>query len=430
MEMNGTPAHHGYRMPAEWEPHSQCWIGWPERPDNWRDNAVHAQRVFAKVATAISKFEPVTMCASVAQWDNARSQLPDNIRVIEMSMNDSWFRDSGPTIIVSNNTSSSGISVPKVAGIDWTFNSWGGVDDGCYQDWSLDLLVARKILGIERLPRFSHSMILEGGSIHVDGEGSLIAMQFSLACAFKVLKMVASLAVPSTCLTTEECLLNKNRNPHLTKEQIEDELKAYLGVTKVIWLPRGLYGDDDTNGHIDNMCCFVKPGVVLLSWTDDETDPQYERAAEAFSVLSNATDAAGQKFEIIKLHVPGPLYMTDEEAAGVNQASILHPFFFPFQVFPTDRTLNSRVPSFGIDGEAKPRLPGTRLAASYVNFYIANGGIITPQFGDQKWDDEAVRILSQAFPNHEVVRVEGAREIVLGGGNIHCITQQQPAHST
>ncbi|KAL5815721.1 hypothetical protein ACOSQ4_026362 [Xanthoceras sorbifolium] len=375
MEMNGTPAHHGYRMPAEWEPHSQCWIGWPERPDNWRDNAVHAQRVFAKVATAISKFEPVTVCASVAQWDNARSQLPDNIRVIEMSMNDSWFRDSGPTIIVSNNTSSSGISVPKVAGIDWTFNSWGGVDDGCYQDWSLDLLVARKILGIERLPRFSHSMILEGGSIHVDGEG--------------------------TCLTTEECLLNKNRNPHLTKEQIEDELKAYLGVTKVIWLPRGLYGDDDTNGHIDNMCCFVKPGVVLLSWTDDETDPQYERAAEAFSVLSNATDAAGQKFEIIKLHVPGPLYMTDEEAAGVNQ-----------------------------DGEAKPRLPGTRLAASYVNFYIANGGIITPQFGDQKWDDEAVRILSQAFPNHEVVRVEGAREIVLGGGNIHCITQQQPAHST
>ncbi|KAL5749029.1 hypothetical protein ACOSQ2_026326 [Xanthoceras sorbifolium] len=375
MEMNGTPALHGYRMPAEWEPHSQCWIGWPERPDNWRDNAVHAQHVFAKVATAISEFEPVTVCASVAQWDNARSQLPDNIRVIEMSMNDSWFRDSGPTIIVSNNTSSSGISVPKVAGIDWTFNSWGGVDDGCYQDWSLDLLVARKILGIERLPRFSHSMILEGGSIHVDGEG--------------------------TCLTTEECLLNKNRNPHLTKEQIEDELKVYLGVTKVIWLPRGLYGDDDTNGHIDNMCCFVKPGVVLLSWTDDETDPQYERAAEAFSVLSNATDAAGRNFEIIKLHVPGPLYMTDEEAAGVNQ-----------------------------DGEAKPRLPGTRLAASYVNFYIANGGIITPQFGDQKWDDESVRILSQAFPNHEVVRVEGAREIVLGGGNIHCITQQQPAHST
>ncbi|KAK2663500.1 hypothetical protein Ddye_002074 [Dipteronia dyeriana] len=372
MEMKGTPALHRYRMPAEWEPHSQCWMGWPERPDNWRDNALHAQSVFAKVAMAISKFVPMTVCASAAQWDNARSQLPENIRVIEMSMNDSWLRDTGPTIVVSYNTSGSGISVPKVAGIDWTFNSWGGVDDGCYQDWSLDLHVARKILEIERLPRFSHSMILEGGSIHVDGEG--------------------------TCLTTEECLLNKNRNPHLTKGQIEDELKAYLGVTKVVWLPRGLYGDDDTNGHIDNMCCFAKPGVVLLSWTDDETDPQYERSVEAFSVLSNATDATDRKFQIIKLHVPEPLYMTDEEAAGVIQI-----------------------------GEAKPRLPGTRLAASYVNFYIGNGGIIVPQFGDQKWDDEAVRVLSRAFPNHEVVKIEGAREIVLAGGNIHCITQQQPA---
>ncbi|GAY59640.1 hypothetical protein CUMW_196050 [Citrus unshiu] len=162
--------------------------------------------------------------------------------------------------------------------------------------------------------------------------------------------------------------------------------------------------DDDTNGHIDNMCCFSKPGVVLLSWTDDETDPQYERSVEALTILSDATDARGRKLQIIKLHVPGPLYMTEEEAAGLNQASI--------------------------DGEAKPRLAGTRLAASYVNFYIANGGIITPQFGDKKWDGEAVRVLSQAFPNYEVVGIERAREIVLGGGNIHCITQQQPAIPT
>ncbi|EOY22225.1 Porphyromonas-type peptidyl-arginine deiminase family protein isoform 5 [Theobroma cacao] len=297
MEMKGTPSQLGYHMPAEWEPHFQCWMGWPERPDNWRDDAVHGQHVFAKVATAISKFEFVTVCASAAQF------------------------------VVTKREPSSDSPEQKIAGIDWNFNSWGGVDDGCYKDWSLDLYVARKILGIERFPRFSHTMILEGGSIHVDGEG-----------------------------------------------------------------------DDDTNGHIDNMCCFAKPGVVLLSWTDDETDPQYERSMEAFSILSNATDASGRKLQIIKLHVPGPLFMTDEEAAGVAQ-----------------------------DGEAKPRLPGTRLAASYVNFYIANGGIITPQFGDKKWDDEAVRVLSQAFPDYEVVRIEGAREIVLGGGNIHCITQQQPA---
>ncbi|XP_034672987.1 agmatine deiminase [Vitis riparia] len=372
MEIEGTPALHGYHMPAEWEPHSQCWMGWPERPDNWRDHAGPAQRVFTEVASAISKFEPVTVCASAAQWANARSLLPQHIRVVEMSMDDSWFRDTGPTFVVIKPTPSSAAPVQKIAGIDWNFNSWGGYDDGCYNDWSLDLLVAKKILEIERVPRFPQSMILEGGSIHVDGEG--------------------------TCLTTEECLLNKNRNPHLTKEQIEAELKSYLGVKKVIWLPRGLFGDDDTNGHIDNMCCFAKPGVVLLSWTDDELDPQYERSVEAFSVLSNATDARGRKLQIIKLHVPGPLYMTDEEASGILQ-----------------------------DDNAKLRVAGTRLAASYVNFYIANGRIIAPVFGDQKWDDEAVRVLSLAFPNHEVVGIKGAREIALAGGNIHCITQQQPA---
>ncbi|KAK9114600.1 hypothetical protein Syun_021397 [Stephania yunnanensis] len=291
-----------------------------------------------------------------------------------MSMNDSWFRDTGPTFVVCDRdlTSSSGKLEHKVAGIDWNFNSWGGVDDGCYTDWSLDLLVARKILGIERLPRFPHSLILEGGSIHVDGEG--------------------------TCLTTEECLLNPNRNPSLTKEQIEVELKMYLGVEKVIWLPRGLLGDDDTNGHIDNMCCFARPGVVLLSWTNDESDPQYERSVEALSILSDTTDASGRKLEIFKLHIPAPMYMTVEESAGVAQI-----------------------------GEAKPRPAGTRLAASYVNFYIANGGIIAPAFGDEKWDNEAKNVLSSAFPNHEVVMIKGAREICLGGGNVHCITQQQPA---
>ncbi|CAK9330033.1 unnamed protein product [Citrullus colocynthis] len=372
MDLEGSPSLLQFHMPAEWEPHSQCWMGWPERPDNWRDNAIHGQRVFAKVASSISKFESVTVCATASQWENARSQLPANIRVVELGMNDCWFRDTGPTFVVRKRISNSGTAVESVAGIDWNFNSWGGVEDGCYSDWSLDLLVARKILDIERVPRFLNTIVLEGGSIHVDGEG--------------------------TCLTTEECLLNKNRNPHLSKGQIEDILKAYLGVEKIIWLPRGLYGDDDTNGHIDNMCCFAKPGVVLLSWTDDQTDPQYERSMEAYSVLSEVTDAKGRKLEIIKLHVPGPLYLTDEEAAGIVQ-----------------------------DGDAKPRPSGLRLAASYVNFYIANGAIIAPQFGDQKWDEEAVRVLASAFPNHEIVGVEGAREIVLGGGNIHCITQQQPA---
>lgn len=371
MDLTGKPALMGYRMPAEWELHSQCWIGWPERPDNWRENASFGQQVFAEVATAISQFEPITVCASCTQYITACQLLQNvpNVRIVEMSMNDSWFRDTGPTFVVSG----SGNTTHPVAGIDWNFNSWGGTEDGCYSDWSLDLLVARKILSLEKIPKFQHQMVLEGGSIHVDGEG--------------------------TCITTEECLLNPNRNPNMSREQIENELKVYLGVSKVIWLPRGLYGDDDTNGHVDNMCCFVKPGVVLLSWTDDKDDPQYERAVEAMSVLSNTTDANGRKIDVIKLHIPGPLYMTEEEANGIQS----------------------------LDGSAKPRLAGTRLAASYVNFYIANGGLVVPAFGDEKRDKEAFQVLSSVFPNHKVVMIKGAREIVLGGGNVHCITQQQPA---
>ncbi|CAG7879019.1 unnamed protein product [Brassica rapa] len=367
------PAEHGFYMPAEWEPHAQTWIGWPERQDNWRHNALPAQRVFVDVAKAISKFEPVTVCASPSQWENARKQLPEDIRVVEMSMNDSWFRDSGPTFVVRKRPLKLSAINRNIAGIDWNFNAWGGAEDGCYNDWTHDLLVSKKILAVERIPRFQHSMILEGGSIHVDGEG--------------------------TCLATEECLLNKNRNPHMSKQQIEEELKRYLGVKTFIWLPRGLYGDDDTNGHIDNMCCFAKPGVVLLSWTDDETDPQYERSVEALSVFSSTVDARGRKIQVVKLHVPGPLYMTEEEAFGIVQEG----------------------------GEAKPRIAGTRLAASYVNFYIANGGIIVPRFGDAKRDEDAIRVLSETYPHHSVVGIENAREIVLAGGNIHCITQQQPA---
>ncbi|KAJ0965458.1 hypothetical protein J5N97_026596 [Dioscorea zingiberensis] len=346
-----------------------------ERPDNWRDYALYGQQTFAEVANAISEFEPVTVCVGSDQYSKAYERLRSNsnIRVVEMSMNDAWFRDIGPTFVVRDGKSSSKNQGNLVAGIDWTFNCWGGPEEGCYSDWSLDEQVAKKILELERIPRFQHHMVLEGGSIHVDGEG--------------------------TCITTEECLLNPNRNPDMTKEQIENELMMYLGVAKVIWLPRGLYGDDDTNGHVDNMCCFVQPGMVLLAWTDDKSDPQYERSVEAFSVISNTTDAKGRKITVVKLHIPRPLYITEDEAIGIHN----------------------------LEEKAKARLACTRLAASYVNFYIANGGIIAPAFGDDKWDNVAYLVLSSVFPNHKVVMIQSAREICLGGGNIHCITQQQPA---
>ncbi|CAN6268162.1 unnamed protein product [Urochloa humidicola] len=364
--LEGRPANLGFRMPAEWEPHEQCWMGWPERPDNWRENAAPAQEIFATTAIAISKFEPVTLCASAKEYPQVHKLMEHqpNIRVVEMSMNDSWFRDMGPTFITRK--FESGITKQTIAGIDWQFNAWGGI----YDDWSLDSDVAKKIVEIERVPRFPHKMVLEGGSIHVDGEG--------------------------TCITTEECLLNPNRNPSMTKLEIENELKDYLGVTKVIWIRRGLAADEDTNGHVDNLCCFIRPGVILLSWTDDENDDQYKRSAEALSVLTQSVDAKGRKLEVVKIHVPGPLHMTQEEADGVHTSE-----------------------------HSVPREAGTRLAASYVNFYIANGGIVAPAF-DDKWDNEAHAVLQKAFPDREVVMVEGAREIVLGGGNIHCITQQQP----
>ncbi|XP_020522677.1 agmatine deiminase isoform X2 [Amborella trichopoda] len=384
------------------------WKKTQERGDNWRNDAVHGQDAFVKVASAISRFEPVNVCASASQWSNARAKLPKNVRVLEMSMNDSWFRDIGPTFVMCDKQSSSGYQEHRVAGIDWNFNGWGGALNGCYSDWSLDLLVAQKILGVERLPRFPHSIILEGGSIHVDGEG--------------------------TCITTEECLLNPNRNPDLSKEQIENELKAYLGVRKVIWLPRGLYGDDDTNGHVDNMCCFVKPGVVVLAWTDDERDPQYSRSVEAYTILTSSTDGCGRNLEVIKLHVPEPLFMTEEEEKGIKVSNI------PTAICLLDLGKQGGICDIrescqfasvyyrcGKSLDGKPRTAGTRLAASYVNFYIANGGIIAPSFGDRKYDDEAFHVLSSAFPNHEVIMIEGAREICLAGGNIHCITQQQPA---
>lgn len=369
--VKGNPTENGFYMPAEWEPHAQTWMGWPVREDNWREKAVHAQRAFVEVATAISEFEPVTVCVTGSQWESARSQLPPNVRVLEMSMNDAWFRDSGPTFVVRNKVETETEKFRDVAGVKWTFNAWGGSLGGCYDDWTLDALVARKILDAERVPQFPHHLILEGGSFHVDGEG--------------------------TCMTTEECLLNSNRNPNLSKDEIEEQLKLYLGVEKVIWLPRGLHGDDDTNGHIDNMCCFVKPGVVLLHWVDDESDKQHERSVEAFDVLSKTTDAKGRTLEILKIRAPAPLYFTLDEVSGLVQ------------------------------NNAVVRYEGHRLAASYVNFYIANGGIIAAAFGDAAADKAAEEVLRSAFPTHKVVVIQSAREILLGGGNIHCITQQQPA---
>lgn len=359
--IDSTPAADGYRMPGEWGHHTGCWLVWPERPDNWRLGARPAQAVFTEVATAIAATEQVTVAVSARQYDNARSMLPEHVRVVEMSSDDSWMRDTGPTFVVND--------AGDVRGVDWDFNAWGGLVDGLYFPWAADDAVARKVLEVEGRERYKAPLVLEGGSIDVDGEG--------------------------TVLVTEECLLSAGRNPDLTREQIEQHLRDYLGVEVVVWLPYGVYLDE-TNGHVDNFCRFVRPGVAMLTWTDDETDPQYERSAAALKILESTVDARGRTLEVVKIHEPGPVFITAEESAGVDS----------------------------VQGTL-PREAGDRLAGSYVNSYIGNDVVVLPVFDDPH-DAAAVATYTELFAPRRVVTVPG-REILLGGGNVHCITQQVPS---
>jgi len=357
--LKSTPAADGFRMPAEFEPHDGCWMLWPERPDNWRLGAKPAQEAFAALATAIAASEPVTMAVSDAQFENAREILPPEVRVVEVSSDDAWMRDCGPTFVVG---------AGGRRGVDWRFNAWGGTNGGLYFPWDRDDRVAAKVLEIEGADRYRAPIVLEGGAIHVDGEG--------------------------TVLTTEECLLNPNRNPELSKEQIERALREHLGAEEVVWLGAGVF-EDETDGHVDNIACFARPGLVLLSWTDDEDDPQHAISSDARDRLEAATDARGRPLEVVLLPSPGPLQISAEEAEGVDA------------------------------GEGtQPRRAGDRLAASYVNFYLGNTRIVYPLL-DPRHDVEAAAILRRVFPEREVVGVP-AREILLGGGNIHCVTQQVP----
>jgi agmatine deiminase len=355
--LESTPAADGFRMPGEFEPHSGCWMAWPERPDNWRLGAGPAQAAFAAVAEAIAVSEPVTMAASPTQLERCRAALSPAIRVVEIAGDDAWIRDTGPTFVVDG--------AGRRRGVDWHFNAWGGI----YSPWDQDERVAAEVLRVEGADRYRAPLVLEGGSIHVDGEG--------------------------TVLTTEECLLNPNRNPELSRDQVERALRDYLGAEKVVWLERGVY-EDETDGHVDNLACFARPGVVLLTWAEDESDPQHAISHDALKRLEASTDTRGRPFEVIKLPSPGPLLTAAEEAAGVE---------------PREGTL--------------PRRAGDRLAASYANFYLGNSRVVMPLL-DERHDEEAAEILGRCFPEREVVGVP-SREILLGGGNIHCITQQVPA---
>jgi agmatine deiminase len=333
------PGELGFVMPAEWERHEATLMAWPCRQELWGDGLASACCAYAEVARAIHQFEPVIMTAQPQEATEARRMLGPGIEVLGLRLDDSWARDIGPTIVRNQEG--------KRAGIDWRFNAWGGE----YPDYEEDAAFAGRVLTHLGIKRYAAPFVLEGGSIHVDGAG--------------------------TVLTSEQCLLNPNRNPDLTKPEIEALLCSWLGATKVIWLGQGLV-DDQTDGHIDNLACFVRPGVVATLVAEDPEDANYAALSDNLKRLEAARDAAGRALEIVKIPQPAP-----------------------------------------------KMFEGRRLARSYLNFYIANGGIVAPSFQDPN-DLVAATILAGLFPDRRVAQVL-VRDIIVGGGGIHCITQQVPS---
>lgn len=359
--LHTLPAAEGFRLVPEYAWHAGSWMVWPQRPDNWRLGAKPAQRVICEIAREISRFEPLTVCVRADQYENARNHLCPEVRVIEMTTNDAFVRDFGPTFITNGY---------KVRGVDWTFNGYGGQLEGLYFPWDADNLAAQKICEVAGIDSYQlREFVFEGCAFSFDGEDTLAV--------------------------TEECLLSEGRNPSLSKDQIERTLENYLGIKKVIWLHRGLYMDEG-KGHIDNLLCFIRPGELILSWTDDPAHPQYEIVREAEEILSKETDAQGRKLRIHKIPLPSPLVITKEEADGVDWCK-----------------------------DTLPRLAGDRLVGSYLNFYMPNGALIYPRF-DDPCDEQAKQIFAQLFPRRKRIGIQ-ARELFLGGGGIHSMVLSQPS---
>ena len=369
----------GIRFPAEYEPHLGTLMIWPERPGSWGKDPSGAEAAFSEIIAELLKVEQVFLLVSEQALPAARQRLEEKLSetpeaasgmaarlsLIEMETDDAWARDVGPTFVLAEDCT-------RLA-VNWRFNAWGGEVDGLYARWDKDDAAAKRFaawLGDEVLD--ADPFVLEGGSIHTDGEGTL--------------------------MVTESCLLSPGRNPQLDKAGIEAVLKKYLGVEKILWLPRGIWMDE-TNEHVDNVAAFVGPGEVVLAWTDNEQDPQYALSKLDYEYLSGETDAKGRKLKIHKLPIP-------DVPVCCTQADIDNYIFEP--------------------GEDE-REAGERLAASYVNFYFANGIALVPQFGgvNAESDRRAVQILEALCPDRKVMPI-AARNILLGGGNIHCITQQIP----
>jgi len=327
-------------MPAEWERHERCLMAWPTRRELWGPTWETARAEYAAVAQAIASFEPVLMVTAPGAAGEARRMLGGEVELVELPIDDSWLRDSGPIFCLDR--------AGRRHGVTFRFNSWGER----FLPYDHDAEIGARLLEHLDEPRVASSMVLEGGSITVDGEGTLI--------------------------TTEQCLLNPNRNPELTREEIEQELRVQLGVTSIVWLPFGHHDDEHTDGHVDGVCAFAAPGRVVVQSCAIDGHPDVERMAANRAVLEAATDARGRRLEIVELP------------------------YYPYV-----------------------EIGGRTTMVSYINAYVADGGLVVP-VADHELDGAALATLAEAFPDREVVGVR-ARAIAYGGGGVHCITQQLPA---
>ena len=336
------PARDGYAMPAEWATHARTWMCWPCRTEAWGgpDGLLRAKQATARVARAVSSFEPVVIAARAADAAEVKLATQGKTAIFEVPLDDSWARDIGPTFLTSPDGGR--------AAVQWQFNAWGNK----YHPWTEDRQFATRAARHGDIRVYAAPLVCEGGAIHTDGEGTLI--------------------------TTEQCLLNANRNPHLDRQQVEERLALYTGARRVIWLGEG-FSDDETDGHVDNIACFVAPGRVLVGVPASRSHPDFEPVMEAIRRLTETRDAQGRRIEIVELEQP-------------------------------------RKP--GSDRRRRP------LQASYVNFYLTNGGVIMPGFDDPN-DERARAVLSDCFAGRDILQIQ-AMDIVEGGGGIHCITQQEP----
>jgi agmatine deiminase len=322
------------RMPAEWAPHERCVMAWPARASMWGRQLTTAKADYAEVARVIARTEPVLMVANPGTGNEAAAAcMSKNVEVVEWPVDDSWTRDMGAVVVNGGG---------RRAAVDFVFNSWGEK----FLPYDEDARFARRMceaLGIERID--AAPFVLEGGAITVDGEGTLV--------------------------TTEQCLLNPNRNPGMSRDEIEAELRRWLGATQVVWLPYGVLEDDDTDGHVDNVAAFVGPGSVVAQTTADRDDPNHERLGRNVAVLHEAG------LDVIELDV---------------------------------------LPAATVEGE--------RVVVSPLNAYLANGSVVVP-VTDGGGARRALAIWREIFADREVIGVPGAT-LAYGGGGVHCITQQVP----